>query len=303
MIVADAITHFHTYLLTEQRVASNTFDAYRRDLDKFVVYISQTECKTIEESGSFLKPFLKVLHESGLSTRTVSRTISCLRTFFAYLEKKMGFHNPAIALITPRLEQKLPHFLTEKEVVTLLEKASKDMTEIGQRNSVMLHVLYATGLRISELIHIQTAQIDFSAGLLRINGKGEKERIVPLPSQIVRLLSHYLEKIFPLLIHKDGHTFITPYLFPTYYDQEIKAITRQCFWLYLKKIAKESHISASLSPHMLRHSLATHLLKNGADLRSLQMLLGHEQLRTVQIYTHIETSYLRRVYDEKHPRS
>ncbi len=303
MTIVDAVTHFHTYLLTEQRVSLNTFDAYKRDLDKFVVYATHEACITIEECGSLLKPFLKTLRKSGLSARTVSRAISCLRTFFSYLEKKFEINNSAVSLVTPRLEHTLPQFLTEKEITILLEKASEDMTETGQRNSVMLHVLYATGLRISELLMLQIDTIHFSEGLLRIKGKSGKERIVPLPGQILTLLSYYLDTVFPIFLYKDGQKRTTPWLFPTYYDQELKAMTRQCFWLYLKKIAKEASIKSELSPHMLRHSLATHLLKNGANLRSLQMLLGHEQLRTVEIYTHLETSHLRRIYDAKHPRS
>ena len=303
MILNDAVAHFYSYLLTEQRVARNTFDAYKHDMERFVTFVSHQNGESVDAAGTLLKHFLKTLKDSGLSARTVARTISCLRTFFNYLEKRHNLENQALSLIIPKLEKKLPRFLNEKEVEALLEKASEDMTEIGRRNSVMLHLLYATGMRVSELISVKITHIDFSTGLLKVSGKGGKERIVPLPQTIVSLLSLYVRELLPLFLHREGTILITDYLFPTYYDEMLKPMTRQCFWLYVKKIAKEASITSELSPHQLRHSLATHLLKNGSDLRSLQMLLGHEQLRTVQVYTHTEISHLRKIYDMKHPRS
>ncbi|MEX0672434.1 MAG: tyrosine recombinase [Candidatus Babeliales bacterium] len=296
---------FESYLLTEKRVSKNTFDAYCNDLEQLQNYLSEQK-KTLKKIGSKeLKGFIRYLKEDlNLSPRSIARKISTVKVFFDYLSEYCGFDNCAVDLTFPKLDKRLPHYLAEEEVEDLITVAAKKKTPIGVRNNMMLTLLYVTGMRISELIMLKVSDLQFDTGFLTItSGKGGKGRIVPLPRPVQSLLQEYLSDTHPLLTkHKDQQLF-TDWLFPVFYGGILKYITRQAFWGILKKIARGTGTQKNVSPHKLRHSLATHLLKNGADLRSLQMLLGHENISTVQIYTHVETSYLREVYDKKHPRS
>ncbi len=299
----DFVTNFYSYLLTEKCVSKNTFDAYKRDLEKFLGFINTQQVALKAISLEHFKEFLKVLKEEGLAARSMARKISTFKTFFGYLSDRHGFENAAEHLLIPRIEKKLPNHLTETEIEQLFSTADEDETPLGIRNKVMLYLLYVSGMRISELVHLGISDLDLASGFILIRGKGGKERMVPVPEPTVAMLHEYLNGTYLALITKDGHQQATEYLFVTYYGQELRPMTRQSFWMYLKKLSQQAGIQKDLSPHTLRHSLATHLLKNGAHLRSLQLLLGHEQLATVQIYTHMETSHLRKIYDEKHPRS
>lgn len=299
----DYITKFEAYLLTEKRVAKNTFDAYKRDLGQFFHYLISQHLDLEIVELNHLKEFLKYLHIQGISARSAARKISCLKSFYTYLCEHFNFNNYAHDLTLPRIEKKLPHYLKEEEIKLLFETAKKDTSIAGIRNAIMLQLLYVTGLRISELVHLVVSSIDFSTGFLMVSGKGGKDRMVPLPQHMLALLSDYLESTYPQLLIKKDSTYTSDYLFPTFYGGKIKSMSRQLFWMYLKDLAIQAGIQKELSPHQLRHSLATHLLKKGANLRSLQILLGHEQLGTVQIYTHVETEHLRKIYDKKHPRS
>lgn len=300
---SDYITKFESYLLTEKRVAKNTFDAYKRDLEQFARYLTSQNLELEAVIVSHLKDFLKYLHAEGIGARSAARKISCLKSFYSYLCEHFNFNDHAHDLTLPRIEKKLPQFLKEEEIKLLFETAKKDSSAAGIRNAIMLQLLYVTGLRISELVHLTVSSIDFSSGFLMVSGKGGKDRMVPLPQHMLELLSAYLETTYPQLLIKKDQIYTSEFLFPTLYGGKIKAMSRQLFWMYLKEIAVQAGIQKELSPHQLRHSLATHLLKKGANLRSLQVLLGHEQLATVQIYTHVETEHLRKVYDKKHPRS
>lgn len=296
------VTKFESYLLTERRVAQNTFDAYSRDLEQLFKFLKRQKISLQKAAPADLKEYLKLLKKEGLAARTMARKISCFKTFFLYLNEYYDIDNPAEQLITPKLETKLPQFFTEKEIEKLFHVADQDRSELGIRNKVMLYLLYTSGARISELTNLKISHIDFLSGFIKIPGKGGKERMVPIPEHVLAILKEYLEVIYPLLTSK-AEKSTTEYVFPTYYAKKLRPMTRQSFWMYLKRLAFEAKIKKELSPHKLRHSLATHLLKNGANLRSLQLLLGHEHLTTVQIYTHVETSHLRKVYDDKHPRS
>lgn len=292
---------FQAYLLTEKRVARNTFDAYARDIDQLAVFLLKRKKRFDNTRHNDLIEFLRYLKSSlNLSARTVSRKISSIKTLFNYLSERHGYTNSAADLIFPKLEKRLPEYLTEQEVEKLFEQAEADTSDLGVRNKVMLILLYVTGVRISELVHLRSSDIQFDTGLVAVSGKGGKERLVPLPQPVVPLLQDYLDKIHPRLIKKRGQN---DYLFPIRYGKAIKPISRQAFWAILKKLAMHVTSKKSISPHKLRHSLATHMLKKGADLRSLQLLLGHENLSTVEIYTHVEMSYARKIYDKKHPRS
>ena len=183
--------------------------------------------------------------------------------------------------------------------------AAKDQSEKGVRNNVMLNVLYASGMRVTELVSLKLHQVNFETGFLTITGKGSKDRHIPMPLSTLELLQHYIDNVYKTvtLTLKKKQKPQEQFLFLTVKAGIAKPMSRQFFWLILKNLLKKAGIEKNIFPHALRHSLATHLLKNGADLRSLQLLLGHVNLSTVQIYTHVDTSELRKVYDKKHPRA
>ena len=292
------VQQFETYLLTERRVAANTFAAYKTDIGQFIDFLLAQNKDLKDITAKEVKLFLHHLNQLHLTARTLSRKISSIKSFFSYLHEKFSFADLGQELIFPKLEKKLPHYLTEQEIEQLLAVASADTSLHTLRNKVMLYLLYITGMRITELTSLKISDVHFDTGYVNVFGKGGKQRMIPLPQPIIPLLREYLEK--PAR-HQDIKN--NDYLFPVFYGNKAKPITRQAFWMILKNLWKKTGIQKSISPHQLRHSLATHLLKRGADLRSLQFLLGHENVSTVEIYTHIETSHLRAVYNKKHPRS
>ncbi len=296
------ISDFERYLLTEKRVSHNTFDAYKRDMSQFVEFMERHAYDMATITTKELKEFLKELRQQALSASSVSRKISCLKTFFKHLEEKYGLKNYSEHLVLPKLEKKLPQFLSEQQIETLFNHAQQASSDNDQRNYVMLYFLYATGMRISELTELRFSALDFESGFIKIKGKGGKDRLIPLPQQAQVLLGEYLQTIYPVFLTKTKGR-MNDILFPTYYNNQLKPMSRQSFWGYIKDMALQAGISTALSPHQIRHSLATHLLNKGAHLRSIQLLLGHENLKTVQIYTHIETAHLRKIYDAKHPRA
>ncbi len=297
----DMLTKFETYLLTERRVAHNTFVAYRRDIEQFMTYLAGNKLLCTKTTVQDIKGYLHHLYDQRLSARSIARKISALRALYVYIQARLGGKNVMLNIVVPKQETKLPHYLTEQEIGQLLQTVSQDSSRHNIRNKVMLFLMYASGMRVSELVNLRLSDLHFDTGLVAVSGKGGKQRLVPIPNPILVLLHEYINTAHGSQTEKKGRR--TEYLFPSYYGGIVKPISRQSFWIILKEICKKSGITKPVSPHKLRHSFATHMLKNGADLRSLQLLLGHENLSTVQIYTHVETSYLRKVYDGKHPRS
>jgi integrase/recombinase XerD len=296
------ISKFYTYLLTEKMCAANTFSAYKRDVDQFIGYLNNQSVSLQDVSSKNIKQYIKYLKEElHLSPRSITRKISALKVLFTYLHDHHHMVNSASDLTFPKLDKKLPDYLTEQEIKQLLMATELDTSAIGVRNKLIIYLLYGTGVRISELISLRVSQVHFDTHFIDVQGKGGKSRTVPVPQEIFSLLTAYLENIHP--VFTENGKLPTDYLFPIFYRRSLKAITRQAVWNMIKELCKKSGIDRSIYPHQLRHSLATHLLKGGVDLRSLQLLLGHENLSTVQIYTHVETSYLRSIYDKKHPRS
>ncbi|MFH1461359.1 MAG: tyrosine recombinase [bacterium] len=299
-------TSYTTFLLTEKRVSKNTFLAYRKDVEQLLSFLKNKKTTLKTCNKNHLKSFLKSFKNLGITAKTLSRKISCYKAFFRFLNERFNIPNKAGGLIFPKIEQYLPIYLTEEEIGLLLKAAAKDASDKGIRNRVMLSLLYASGMRVSELTNLRVDQIHFDTGFIGLVGKGNKERLVPLPENILKFLRFYLDNIYEKLKPKgvkNKNIFGQNFLFFSFYKNQIKAITRQSFWIILKNILSKANIQKNVSPHTLRHSLATHLLKGGANIRSLQMLLGHEQLTTVQVYTHLEKSHLREVYDDKHPRA
>jgi len=302
--MSSMLVKFEAFLLTEKRVSQNTFSAYKRDVYQLQDFLKAKQKVTLKKAKrEHLKKFLHHLKTEGLSARTLSRKISALKTLFAYLHRYHNWDNVADELIFPKLEKKLPRYLQEQEVEKLFEIADRDRSTSGMRNKVMLYLMYVSGMRISELVGITVGQIQFDSNFITVRGKGGKDRMIPIPEQVMGLLKDYIDTVLPELVDHGGRRKKGDFLFPVIYAGKLKPISRQAFWAILKGLWKKTGSSKSVSPHQLRHSLATHMLKNGVDLRSLQLILGHENLSTVQIYTHLETGYLRNVYDKKHPRS
>ncbi len=296
------MAHFEAHLLTERRVATNTFSAYQKDIEQLYNYLVEQKIVLEKITCDTLKSFLHHLKGLNLTAASMSRKISALKLFFNYINERYGYTNAAQDLIFPKLEKKLPTYLPEQDVEQLLLTAAHDASDTGMRNKVMLYLLYGSGMRISELTNLCCSDIHFDTGFIAIAGKGGKHRMVPLPQPLLALLKEYIVVMQQKMSNKrKGNT--PDYLFPVTYGGKIKPITRQAFWTILRQLCLKAGIKRSISPHTLRHSLATHMLKRGADLRSLQLILGHENLATVQIYTHVETGHLRKVYDKKHPRS
>ncbi len=278
----------------ERGVSDNTLAAYRSDLLTFANWLEQQACPLIEAEDGDLRVYLATSNK--LSVRTLARRLSSLRRFYGYLVREgLMRHDPSARVESPRLGRPLPKSMTESEVETLLEAPNVD-SALGLRDRAMLEVLYATGLRVSELISLVHAQVNLRQGAIRVVGKGNKERLVPLGEEAIAWLQRYLNEARPELA---GNRSVDA-LFPT---QRGSAMTRQGFWHLIKRYAQKAGIRKSLSPHVLRHAFATHLLNNGADLRVVQMLLGHSDISTTQIYTHVARERLKNLHAEHHPRA
>lgn len=310
----DALAAFITYLVTEKRLSNNSVHAYESDLKHLDLFLKKKKRSLLKCDKLHLKLYLKHLHDRGLQGGSVSRKISTFKSFYGFAAKNFQVVDLGKALIFPKLIKRLPKYLTEEETQQLLVMSKQDETPKGVRNYVMLLVLYASGMRISELLGLKFDQIIFTTGFIQIFGKGNKERLVPVPGAVLVALRHYLDQVLPALcavrsenavLADFGYKTILPtkHIFITRYRRKLIPLSRQSYWVYLKKLLHKAGITKDISPHTLRHSLASHLLKNGADLRSLQMLLGHENLSTVQIYTHLQDDEQRKEYDKRHPRA
>lgn len=289
-MIQEEINSFRSYLLVEKKYSKNTIESYERDLLQFQIFITKEITRIQEED---IHQYLKELSVEEKSEKTISRVISCLKSFYKFLliEKKVT-RNPMENIEIPKLKKSLPHTLTEEEVNNLLEVPLLDA--FSYRNKAMLEVLYATGIRVSELVNLKLGDVDIESATLRTMGKGSKERIVPLGDYALRYLTIYIRDYRPLLLKRDYNDYL-------FLNNHGKKLTRQGFFKIIKARAKEANIQKELSPHTLRHSFATHLLNHGADLRSIQELLGHSDISTTQIYTHISNEHLKESYKEFHP--
>ena len=293
-------TKFEAYLLTEKRVSKNTFLSYQKDLNQFIEFLEFNTIILEKSTGDELKRFVHYLYGLKLSARSIARKISTLKTFFTYVSQYFNIKNNAKELHIPKIEKRLPTYLTQDEVSIVLNYSEKDRSALGIRNSIMLYLLYSSGMRVSELVNMKISDIHFDTRFISIEGKGGRQRMIPLPEVIMNLLHDYLQKH----VQNTITIKIDPvYLFAIVYGKKIKPISRQSCWNILKTICQQAGIKRAISPHQMRHSFATHMLEKGVDLRSLQVLLGHEEITTVEVYTHVETSQLRKIYDKKHPRS
>lgn len=304
MSMMTLLTKFEAYLLTEKCVARHTFFAYKRDILQCTQLLSLTsDAAILAVDKQQIRTYLGMLKDMNISARSAARKLSSLKLFFTYVGQLHPMEHPIQDIQLPKIEHKLPHVVVESEMAQLLQVADTQTSAVGIRNKVMLYLMYVTGMRVSELVKLHIDDLLFESGFVLVRGKGGKQRHIPLPEPMIHMLKTYLETAHPnrTCLHK--HQQASPYLFSITYGGTFKPLTRQAFWMILKDLWAKTGIERPLSPHIVRHSLATHLLKNGADLRSLQLILGHENLSTVQMYTHVETSHLREVYNKKHPRS
>ena len=290
----ERIDAFTEHLWLHHGASENTQAAYRSDLRRFCEYLLPNKIPLLEVDELTLQDYLLWRRTQGLSPRSTSRFLSSAKKFFQFAVKQQWVsHNPTAKLKRPKLPQSIPHSLSEADVESLLQAPEVD-TAIGLRDRTMLEVLYATGLRVTELVRLQYDQVSRQQGLVRVVGKGDKERLVPLGEEALEWLERYL---------KHGRTALTdkqsPWVFVT---KRGSLLTRQAFWYRLRHYAETAGIYAHLSPHTLRHAFATHLLNHGADLRVLQLLLGHSDLSTTQIYTQVARERLQALHAQHHPR-
>ena len=292
---------FFHYLEVERGLAPNTLQAYRRDIAKLEAFAKKRRQVLTSLGATDLREFLRDLHRHGLSLRSIGRTTSAVRGLYRFGASEDHLpSDPAEQIETARLHRNLPHYLNLDEVERVLEVSDLTTAE-GLRDRAMLELLYATGLRVSELIALEFGDFNFDVGYLMCEGKGRKERIVPFGRSAKKWLERYLREGRPGLVRKKA---AGPSGKDAFFLSRLgKAMTRQRFFQILKGCGKQAGIDRPLSPHVVRHSFATHLLERGADLRSLQLMLGHSNIGTTQIYTHVSRERLRRIYDQHHPRA
>jgi len=291
------IEGFADALWMERGLSPNTLSAYQSDLRRFAAWLAQQRSRRLSEArrGDLLE-YLRVLSVTGRKPRSAARCLSCLRQFYQYLLRiETITDDPSARLEAPKLGRPLPRTLTEREVEALLGAPDADDPR-GHRDRTMLEVLYASGLRVSELVALTPQQVSLTQGVVRLIGKGGKERLVPLGEEAVAWLRAYLRGPRQALLGLR----CSDYLFPTVRSD---CMSRQAFWLLIKRYAVAAGIAKPLSPHTLRHAFATHLLNHGADLRVVQMLLGHSDLSTTQIYTHVARERLKQLHGRHHPRA
>lgn len=290
------VDRYLSQLRVESGLATNTLEAYRRDLAKFQQYLAQRRSSIGGPiSAQTAVGFLSALHRERLSSASIARIVSALRGWCRFLVREgLAKDNPLRDLAPARRARRLPKTLTVQEVTALLDLPPLPGAE-DQRDRTMLEVLYASGLRVSELISLEVAQVDLNVGCLRVRGKGAKERLVPMGQAARDALAAYVDHARPAILKGRSSRMV-------FVSRLGRALTRQAFWKLLRQRAQRAKIATPISPHMLRHSFATHLLEGGADLRAVQAMLGHANIATTQIYTHVDRTRLKHVHRRYFPR-
>jgi integrase/recombinase XerD len=290
------LDQFLHYLTVEKGLAKKTLEAYSHDLNRFLDYLQEKRIEDVLGATKLdVRAFLLTLRVRKLSNKTIVRNLVAIRTFFRFLTQEGKLEsNPVEDLESPQLAKTLPEILSLREVEELLE-APKPQTPLGIRDQSMLEMLYATGMRVSELVSLQMNQLNLEGGYVLLFGKGSKERAVPLGAEAIKRVSDYLKGARQMLLKGKE----SPFLF---LNRSGRKMSRQVFWKKIKTYGRRAGIRKKITPHLLRHSFASHLLARGADLRSVQMLLGHSDISTTQIYTHVTGERLKQVHKRHHPR-
>jgi integrase/recombinase XerD len=297
MEISAMISSFLTHVRVEKGLSANTISAYRRDLMKFDAFAQKRKLSLEAVSRDDLVDFLAGLYRQKLESKSVARHLVTLRNFFRYSQIQDAIvTDPSINLESPKIRRSLPGYLRLEEVDRLLQQPDAK-TPLGLRDRAMLEVLYSTGLRVSELTSLRVTDLDTKVGCVRCIGKGDKERIVPVGKKALGMVDKYLRDARPELL---GKVVGTPALFV---NRRGRALSRVGVWKILSAYGRRAGLRQPLTPHMLRHSFATHLLERGADLRSVQLMLGHADIATTQIYTHVVEERLKQIYKAHHPRA
>ncbi|WP_342537209.1 site-specific tyrosine recombinase XerD [Sporosarcina sp. FSL K6-3508] len=293
-----ALEDYVHFLTVERQLSQNTVKSYQRDLTSYIRYLESLQLETLNSiERSTVLQHIKKLKESGKSSRTLSRHISSIRSFHQFLvREQLTTHDCTIHLELPKIEQKLPDVLSIPEIEQLMDVVDCTAPQ-GLRDLALLELLYGTGMRVSELIAIDLADLHLTMGFVRVFGKGSKERIVPLGRSAIDACGSYLNDARPKFIRagQDPDALFV--------NMHGKRLTRQGCWKILKDAGQKANIQKVISPHLLRHSFATHLIENGADLRAVQEMLGHADISTTQLYTHVSKKRLKDVYSMYHPRA
>jgi integrase/recombinase XerD len=289
----DQFLHF---LIVEKGLSKNTIEAYSHGLTRFLNHLRGKGVQEIRDVDKFhVRGFLLALKKKNLAAKSIVRNLVAIRTFFRFLiEEGILETNPVEELESPKVAKTLPEILTLKEIEQILEQPNLQ-TPLGIRDRAMLEMLYATGMRVSELTHLPTHQVNLEGGYVLLYGKGSKERIVPLGSEAMKWVTQYLKTARGILVKRKE----SPSLF---INRSGKGMSRQGFWKNLKDYGRRACLRKRITPHLLRHSFASHLLERGADLRSVQMMLGHVDISTTQIYTHVTGERLKKIHQRYHPR-
>jgi integrase/recombinase XerD len=291
----ELVEEFLGYLASIKNYSPNTLISYQYDLKDFVEFCEALSDKE-EENLEKLKQYLEYLKKRKYNPFSIARKISSIKSFLKFLEVEKGINAGFLLFLeSPKLPFRLPKVLSLEEIEKLLNAPDLN-NPLGYRDRTMLEVLYATGLRVSELISLKLENINLELGLVRILGKGSKERLVPMGDYALKFLKSYLENIRPIFENEKSKNFV-------FLNRRGAPLTRQRFWQIIKEYAKKCGLEDKVSPHVIRHSFATHLLQGGADLRALQMMLGHASLSTTQIYTHLDYKKLKEIYEKHHPRA
>ncbi len=296
--MGDWVAEFISYLSAERGLALNTLESYGRDLRQYWEYLkSQEENAALDRaSRAVIVAYLLELQRQGKATATIARRLAALKAFYQFMVRENHLaEDPTANLESPKLERRLPKVLTVAEVDRILSQPDLG-TAGGVRDSAMLELLYATGIRVSELVHLDLDAVDLDEGFIRCEGKGSKERMVPMGSMAVESTRRYLDRGRGRLVRDSREAAL-------FVNHHGRRLTRQGFWKIVKRYARRAEIDKEITPHTLRHSFATHLLENGADLRSVQEMLGHADISTTQIYTHLTQGRLKEVYAKAHPRA
>ena len=289
------VDRFADALWMENGLSDNTLAAYRRDLYRLSVWLKPQRCALGEAQAADLLGFLAAQYRNGRALRSSARLLSTIRRFYRFLVREgRRSDDPSANIQSPKMDRPLPHALSEANVEALLDAPDIEQP-VGLRDRAMLELLYATGLRVSELVGLSHEQVNVTQGVVRVMGKGKKERLVPVGEEAVNWLQRYLREARDELLkgEQSGRVFVS---------RKAAGITRQAFWYRLRHYAVQAGIRGHLSPHTLRHAFATHLVNHGADLRVVQMLLGHSDLSTTQIYTHVARERLKDLHRAHHPR-
>jgi integrase/recombinase XerD len=294
--LSEQLDHFLQYLTVQRRLAPNTVNSYGSDLTFFIEFLRKRRItKPAQISSSHIRAFFKDCYDRGIAARSNARRLAALKAFFAFFSSQgITEVNPVLDIEPPKTGRPLPDTLSVAEVEQMLRLPEKT-TPMILRDYAMLHLLYATGIRVSELVNLPMNSCSLSSGHVRVLGKGNKERLVPFNAIAGEKVEKYLEMGRPALLKNRP----SPHLFVS---NRGKAMTRNRFWQIIRQLAVQGGITKKVSPHTLRHSFATHLLAGGADLRSVQMMLGHADIATTQIYTHVDSSRLKAAHQRFHPR-